>query len=172
MISSIKNGNVKLLPSIFFDRAKLNIDYLLSLDNICLLQNYYIEAGIILPGLTFIGNPENAKLHWGWESTNCQLRGHFLGHWLSAAAMTVSVSDNPQLRGKIDFIIEELERCQKYNGGKWLAPIPEKYFTIMETGRYIWSPQYTMHKLILGLIHVYVYAGNRKALTLLNNLAD
>lgn len=172
MISSIKNGNVKLLPSIFFDRAKLNIDYLLSLDNICLLQNYYIEAGIIIPGLTFIGNPENAKLHWGWESTNCQLRGHFLGHWLSAAAMTVSVSDNPQLRGKIDFIIEELERCQKYNGGKWLAPIPEKYFTIMETGRYIWSPQYTMHKLILGLIHVYVYAGNKKALTLLNNLAD
>ena len=63
MISSIKNGNVKLLPSIFFDRAKLNIDYLLSLDNICLLQNYYIEAGIIIPGLTFIGNPENAKLH-------------------------------------------------------------------------------------------------------------
>lgn len=172
MISSIKNGNVKLLPSIFFDRAKLNIDYLLSLDNICLLQNYYIEAGIIIPGLTFIGNPENAKLHWGWESTNCQLRGHFLGHWLSAAAMTVSVSDNPQLRGKIDFIIEELDRCQKYNGGKWLAPIPEKYFTIMETGRYIWSPQYTMHKLILGLIHVYVYAGNKKALTLLNNLAD
>ena len=172
MISSIKIGNVKLLPSIFYDRAKLNIDYLLSLDNVCLLQNYYIEAGIILPGLTFIGNPENAKLHWGWESTNCQLRGHFLGHWLSAAAMSVSVSDNPQLKGKIDFIIEELDRCQKYNGGKWLAPIPEKYFIIMETGRYIWSPQYTMHKLILGLIHVYVYAGNRKALTLLNNLAD
>lgn len=172
MISSIENGNVKLLNGLFNDRARINRDYLMSLDTTCLLQNYYLEAGIILPGLTMLHNPETANLHWGWEAPTCQLRGHFLGHWLSAASKLISENNDKELKAKLDIIIDELDRCQKLNGGKWIGPFPEKYFSMLEKDVYIWSPQYTMHKLILGLIHANEYAGNRKALTILGNLAD
>lgn len=167
MINSIKNGDVSLLPGIFYEREKVNYNYLMSLDPKKLLQNYYYEAGIIVPE---IQNFEN--IHLGWEAPNCQLRGHFLGHWLSAAALTVATKKDAILKAKINYIIEELERCQKANGGKWVGPIPEKYFTILEKNEYIWSPQYTIHKLIMGLTDAFKYAGNRKALTILNNLAD
>lgn len=172
MINSIKNGKVKLLPGLFAERADINRKYLLSLDTQCLLQNFYWEAGIIIPGLQVIDNPEKANIHWGWEAPTCQLRGHFLGHWLSAAAMLIAVNDDSELKAKLNVIIEELDRCQKLNDGKWIGPFPEKYFTKLEKNDYIWSPQYTMHKLIMGLIDANKYAGNKKALTILNNLAD
>ena len=34
----------------------------------------------------------------GWEHTGSELRGHFLGHWLSAAAMVVAVTGDAELR--------------------------------------------------------------------------
>lgn len=172
MIESIKTGKVHLLPGIFSERANINRKYLMSLDSQCLLQNYYWEAGIIIPGLQIVENPETANIHWGWEAPTCQLRGHFLGHWLSAASLLISTNDDAELKAKLDYIIEELDKCQKLNGGKWIGPFPEKYFTKLEKGEYIWSPQYTMHKLILGLTHANIYAGNKKALSILNNLAD
>lgn len=172
MINTIEAGNVNLLPGLFTERSNLNRKYLLSLENKNLLQNYYWEAGIIYPDLTIITNPETTNIHWGWEAPICQLRGHFLGHWLSAASVLIATNDDAELKAKLDNIIEELDRCQKLNGGKWVGPFPEKYFSKLETEEYIWSPQYTMHKLILGLIHANVYAGNRKALSILNNLAD
>lgn len=172
MIKALNPENTRLLPGIFKDRASINRNYLMKLDTHCLLQNYYLEAGMQINGMQTIYDPSNAKIHWGWESPTCQLRGHFLGHWLSAASMLISTNDDKELKAKLDVIIDELEKCQKANGGKWVAPIPEKYFTILEKETYIWSPQYTMHKLILGLTHAYVYAKNKKALTILNNLAD
>ena len=33
--------------------------------------------------------------HWGWESPTCQVRGQFLGHWLSAAARIVATTGDP-----------------------------------------------------------------------------
>lgn len=172
MINSIENGKVKLLPGIFTERANLNRKYLLSLDTQCLLQNFYWEAGLVIPGLQVIDDPAKANIHWGWEAPTCQLRGHFLGHWLSAASILIAVNDDAELKAKLNLIIEELDKCQKLNGGKWIGPFPEKYFTKLEKNESIWSPQYTMHKLIMGLIDANKYAGNRKALTILNNLAD
>lgn len=172
MINSIENGKVKLLPGIFTERVNLNRKYLMSLDPQCLLQNFYWEAGLVIPGLQIIEDPSKANIHWGWEAPTCQLRGHFLGHWLSAASMLVAINDDAELKAKVNLIIEELDHCQKLNGGKWIGPFPEKYFTKLEKKEYIWSPQYTMHKLIMGLIDANKYAGNRKALTILNNLAD
>lgn len=172
MINNIFAGNARLLPGIFTERAELNRSYLLSLKSQCLLQNFYWEAGIIIPGLQVIDDPAKANIHWGWEAPVCQLRGHFLGHWLSAASVLIATNGDSELKAKLDFIIDELERCQKLNGGKWIGPFSEKYFKKLETGDYIWSPQYTMHKLIMGLIDSYSYAKNKKALTILNNLSD
>ena len=172
MIQAVKGRNVKMLPGLFQRRMKLNEDYLMELDPGCLLQNFYIEAGIIPPGGQIIPDPANAKMHWGWEAPSCQLRGHFLGHWLSAVATLCDGGNKPELKARIDFIVDELAKCQKLNGGEWVGSIPEKYFAFMKPGNYIWSPQYTMHKTIMGLKDVYERLGNEKAIQILDKLAD
>lgn len=167
-----EKGSVTILPGVFRERMDVNRSYLLELDSNCLLQNFYLEAGIILPGLQVVDDPASANLHWGWEAPTCQLRGHFLGHWLSAAAKLVAAENDAELKVKLDRIVSELARCQELNGGEWVGSIPEKYFTRLVNGLYIWSPQYVMHKTILGLTHAYVYTENRQALDILLHLSD
>ena len=172
MLKRANIGDVRILPGLFRRRMDLNEAYLMELDSTCLLQNFYLEAGIILPDMQVLPDPAKAKLHWGWEAPSCQLRGHFLGHWLSAAAELCANGDRPQLRAKLDHIVRELARCQKLNGGEWAGSIPEKYFYMMKPDRYIWSPQYTMHKTLLGLKDVYEKLGNEEALDILDHMAD
>ena len=165
-------NEVKVTDSLFRRRMDVNKAYLKELDDTCLLQNYYFEAGIIIPGLMMFQNPEDVKLHWGWEAPSCQLRGHFLGHYLSAAAMIVANDGDEILAAKLRHIISELKRCQELNGGRWAGPIPEKYFEVLTTDRYIWSPQYTIHKLLMGLVDTYKYTGNEEALEILSGMGD
>lgn len=172
MLKPAEKGSVKILPGVFRERMDVNRQYLLELDANCLLQNFYLEAGIILPGLQVVDNPETANLHWGWEAPTCQLRGHFLGHWISAAAKLIAADGEPELRVKLDKIVSELARCQELNGGEWVGSIPEKYFTRVIKNQYIWSPQYVMHKTIVGLSDAYIYAGNTQALDILSHLSD
>lgn len=172
MLKPAEKGSVKILPGVFRERMDVNRQYLLELDTNCLLQNFYLEEGIILPGLQVVDNPETANLHWGWEAPTCQLRGHFLGHWISAAAKLIAADGEPELRVKLDKIVSELARCQELNGGEWVGSIPEKYFTRLIKNQYIWSPQYVMHKTIVGLSDAYIYAGNTQALDILSHLSD
>ena len=172
MLKVVRGKDVRMLPGLFQKRMKLNEEYLMELDPGCLLQNFYIEAGIIPPGGQVINDPDKAKMHWGWEAPSCQLRGHFLGHWLSAAAKLCAGGEKTELRARVDLIVEELAKCQEMNGGEWVGSIPEKYFAMLVPGRYIWSPQYTMHKTIMGLKDVYEQLGNKTAINILDRLAD
>ncbi len=172
MLNRASLQDVRILPGLFRRRMELNDAYLMELDSTCLLQNFYLEAGIQLPNQQCIPDPAAAKLHWGWEAPSCQLRGHFLGHWLSAAASRCANEDRPELLAKIRRIVSELARCQELNGGEWVGSIPEKYFAMLKPGRYIWSPQYTMHKTIMGLKDVYDLLGEQTAIDILDRLAD
>lgn len=172
MLQSMKKDAVHLLPGLFKEREEVNRNYLMELSNQALLQNFYLEAGFVLPGLQVVDDPTTANLHWGWEAPTCQLRGHFLGHYLSAAAALSAMNDDEELHAKLNVIIKELERCQKQCGGKWLAPIPEKYLGMLQKGQYVWSPQYVMHKTFVGLTDTYRFTGSKKALELVENLSD
>lgn len=172
MLKGIGYGAVKMNRGLFRERMDANRRYLLELDSECLLQNFYTEAGIIPKGGQSVESPEKASFHWGWEAPSCQLRGHFMGHYLSAAAQYYAWDNDKDLKQKLDYLISRIHECQRLNGGEWAGPIPEKYFDILTTDRYIWSPQYTMHKLLMGLIHAKIYAGNDEALEILSGLAD
>ncbi|MGB8453244.1 MAG: beta-L-arabinofuranosidase domain-containing protein [Anaerocolumna sp.] len=147
-------------------REKANREYLMKLTNHNLLMNFDLEAG----RYTGRGIPEDA--HTGWESPVCQLRGHFLGHWLSAAAIHYEKTGDRELKAKAEVIIEELAECQKDNGGQWAGPIPEKYLYWIADGKSVWAPQYTIHKIFMGLVDMYLYAGNQKALEVADHFAD
>lgn len=172
MLKQFEKREVTILPGVFRERMNTNRDYLMELDSMCLLQNFYLEAGIVMPGLQVVDDPSSAKLHWGWEAPTCQLRGHFLGHWLSAAAALVANDNDVELKAKLDKIISELARCQQLNGGEWAGSIPEKYFKKMAKDQQIWSPQYVMHKTLMGLTDAYKYTGNEQALEIVDHLSD
>ena len=125
-----------------------------------------------MPGLQVVDDPDLAKLHWGWEAPICHLRGHFLGHWLSAAAAFCASENDIELKSKLDKIINELARCQQLNGGQWIGSIPEKYFDMITRDQYVWSPQYVMHKTVMGLTDTYKFTGNQTALDVVSRLAD
>ena len=63
MLKHAPLSGVKILPGLFRSRMKLNEDYLMELDSVCLLQNFYLEAGIQLPGQQSVPDPASAKRH-------------------------------------------------------------------------------------------------------------
>jgi len=157
----LPNRLVSLLPGLFKNRFDANRRYVMSLETQNLLQNHYLEAGLWAPR----SKPENA--HWGWESPTCQIRGEFLGHWLSAAAHIYASTGDQEIKGKADFIVSEVARCQEENGGEWAGPIPEKYLEWLARGKKVWAPHCTIHRNMMGLYDMYAWAGNQQALEVL-----
>lgn len=151
----------------FHARYEVNRQYVASLKNENLLQNHLLEAG-----LKSWSNKPGDDIHWGWESPECQLRGHFPGHWLSAAARMVAQTGDPELKGKAEDIIDRLAVCQQENGGQWAGSIPEKYLHCIARGKKIWAPHYTVHKTLMGLADMAKFAGNAKALEIADHWAD
>lgn len=166
MIRELKGKAVKLQEGELLRREEANRQYLMKLENRYLLRNYMLEAGRVS------GRGMDLNAMGGWEDPSCQLRGHFLGHWLSAAAMRYQESGDRELKAKAETILEELERCQQDNGGEWVCPIPEKYLHWIGKGRNIWAPQYNVHKLFMGLVDVYRLMDLENALTIADKLAD
>ena len=152
--------DVTLQDQLLLNKEQQNMDYLMELESDALLQNFTQEAGRYQ-------NFGNKKLkHGGWEDPSCQLRGHFLGHWLSAAAIHYDETGNQALLGKANEIVHELRLCQLDNGGEWAASIPEKYFHWIAIKKQVWAPHYNVHKTFMGLIDMYLYAKNEEALTI------
>jgi DUF1680 family protein len=159
-LSEIELTDQELLAKREADRR-----YLLSLTTDNLLLPYRLEAGL----WTESAKPEG--IHWGWESPSSQLRGHFLGHWLSAASMHAVATGDAEMRGKAEAVVDGLSLCQQANGGEWLGSIPEKYLERIASGKAVWAPQYTVHKTFMGLLDAYRYLASAKALTLAENWA-
>ena len=158
--------SVRLREGDFLRREHSNRDYLMKLQTRHLLRNYELEAG------RYSGRGHDASAFGGWEDPTCQLRGHFLGHWLSAAALNYYETGDRELLVKTENVLRGLEACQRDNGGEWVCPIPEKYLYWIGKGKGIWAPQYNIHKLFMGLIDVYRYMELKNALEIADKLAD
>lgn len=166
MINELNGKAVKLHESELLRREEENRRYLMKLENRYLLRNYLLEAG------RYSGRGMDLGAMGGWEDPSCQIRGHFLGHWLSAAALRYQETEDQELKAKTCVIVEELSLCQEDNGGEWVCPIPEKYLYWIGKGKSIWAPQYNIHKLFMGLLDVYRYMGIDQALTIADKLSD
>ena len=161
--------NVTLMESEKSVKRDRDLAYLLELKTESLLFPYYVEAG--LNGL-LREHLDEMPLHDGWDNPLCQIRGTFTGHWLSAAARIYQETGNPELKVRADFVVSEIGRCQERNGGGWAFPIPEKYLYSLKRGIHFWAPQYVCHKVMMGLLDMYQYAGNMQALKIVEGCAE
>ncbi|HKM35149.1 MAG TPA: beta-L-arabinofuranosidase domain-containing protein [Lachnospiraceae bacterium] len=165
-MKELKGTSVALFDGDLRRREEDNRTYLMKLKNEHLLFNYNLEAG------RYGGRGIQTDVMGGWEASTCQIRGHFLGHWLSAAAIHYDETKDEEIKAKADALIAELKICQQENGGEWAAPIPEKYLYWIAKGKNIWAPQYNIHKLFMGLVDVYRYLKNEQALEIADKMAD
>lgn len=165
-MKEIKGQKVTLFEGDMRRREEANRQYLMKLETPHLLRSYLHEAG------RYSGRGEDGNALGGWEDLSCQLRGHFLGHWLSAAALNFEATGDTELMAKTENILDELALCQKDNGGQWVCAIPEKYLYWIGQGKGVWAPQYNIHKLFMGLIDVYKFMELEKALSIADKLAD
>ncbi|GHV70312.1 glycosyl hydrolase [Spirochaetia bacterium] len=162
----VKRSRVEITDRLIAAKRQANLRYMMSLDSNALLLNYRSEAILDDP---FSGS--GFKRHGGWEDPGCQLRGHFTGHWLSAAAMHYASTGDMEIKARADAIVTELGRCQEANGGEWAASIPEKYLERIAAGQRVWAPHYTIHKTFMGLLDMYLFAQNDEALKIAKNWA-
>ncbi len=159
--------DVRLLDGPFRDAMELDKVYLLSLDPDRLLHTFRLTAGL----------PTSAKPYGGWEAPGCELRGHCLGHYLSACALMYASTGDERLKARVDGIVAELAKCQAalpakgYNKG-FLSAYPEGFFDRVDAGKRVWAPYYTLHKIMAGLLDAHLQCDNRQALEVLNKMAD
>ena len=160
-------ADVRLLPGPFYDAMERDQKYLLSLDPDRLLHNFRVNVGL----------PSSAKPYGGWESPNCELRGHSLGHYLSALSLMYASTGDPQYKQRVDYIVTALAACQAaapaagFNPG-YLSAFPESFIDRVEQRKTVWAPWYTLHKILAGLYDASQLCGNQQALVVAGNMAD
>ena len=157
------SNSVILKPSWVKEREDLNTAYLKSLDPDRLLHNFRVNAGL----------PSEAKPLEGWEAPNIGLKGHFTGHYLSAVSMLVGKYNDPLFKERVNYLVEELNKCQQALPNGYLSAFPERDFDVLEEKfGGVWAPYYTYNKIMQGLLDAYVYAGNQTALAMVTKMAS
>jgi len=140
-------AQVRLLPnSVYHDSQEWNRGYMSRLSAERLLYNFRANAG--LP----VGS---AKPLGGWEQPengqrSSELRGHFVGHFLTATAQLAAIGDN-EAKAKGDYMVTEMGKCQERLGGKYLSAFPTPWWDRLEKGERVWAPFYTIHKIMAGM---------------------
>jgi DUF1680 family protein len=161
-IEPFEMTQVRLLDGEFKTAAEINQKYLASLSTDRLLHSFRLTSGLA----------STATPYGGWEKPDCELRGHFAGgHYLSAAALAYASAGNDILRKNGDLMVAELARCQKANANGYLGAYPEALFERLAKGEKVWAPFYSLHKILAGLVDMYVHTGNEQALQVAESLA-
>ena len=153
---------VRLLPSVFQQAQEANRKFLYEQSPDRLLHVFRVNAGL---------NSTAAPLG-GWEKPDCELRGHFVGHYLSACALSYSSSGDRELKTRGDYLVAELAKCQQQLKGGYLSAFPTEYFDRLAARKKVWAPFYTVHKIMAGLLDVHQHCGNAQALTVLQGMAE
>jgi uncharacterized protein len=158
---------VRLLPnSIYTDAQEWNRGYMTRLEADRLLYTFRVNAGLPVGAAKPLGGweqPENGQ-------RSSELRGHFMGHFLSASAQLAANGDK-EARAKGEYMVAELAKCQQKLGGKYLSAFPTTWWDRLDKGERVWAPFYTIHKIMAGMFDMYRLADNQQALQVLEGMA-
>ena len=165
--------DIRLLDSPFKQNMERESKWILSLGVDRLLHSFRTSAGVYA-GLE--GGYTAVKKLGGWESLDCELRGHSTGHIMSGLAYLYASTGDEAYKIKSDSIISGLAEVQNTlieNGGKgYLSAYPENLINRNIAGQRVWAPWYTLHKIYSGLIDQYLYCDNEQALDIVTKTAE
>lgn len=161
--------DVRLLPSRFRENMERDSAWMVSIATDRLLHSFRTTAGVYAGRE---GGYMAVKKLGGWESLDCELRGHTTGHLLSAYALMYAATGSEVFRLKGDSLVSGLAEVQQAHGNGYLSAFPEELINRNIRGTSVWAPWYTLHKIFSGLIDQYVYAGKRQALDIVKRMGD
>jgi DUF1680 family protein len=145
---------VSLNDGLFLTAMQNNIKYLLdSYSTDDLLRQFYERIGKIK---NF--KPTGSQIFWEED-----LAGSNAGRFLMGAANTIRWIDDPELRRRVNAVVDGIEECRQHDG--YIMAYPE------ETIFYSERAAYTRAWLTHGLLEA-AYAGNPKALPMLRDYYD
>eukprot|EP01006_Ploeotia_vitrea_P040519 TRINITY_DN66429_c5_g1_i2.p1 TRINITY_DN66429_c5_g1~~TRINITY_DN66429_c5_g1_i2.p1 ORF type:complete len:658 (+),score=44.82 TRINITY_DN66429_c5_g1_i2:56-2029(+) len=165
ILNAVNLSDTRLLEGTWqYKQQRTSLECMLSLEPDRLLYNFRHQAGLPqAPG---------AKPYGGWEAPTCQLRGHFVGHYMSATSFMYASTGNETVKNNMDYLVRELSKCQQKMGTGFLAAFPVSFFDKLEHHIYVWAPYYTIHKIMAGLYDQYRIAGNTLALEMASWMAE
>lgn len=163
--------DVTLLESPFKQAMQADVNYLLSIEPDRLLSAFRTHSGLKAKG----------KMYDGWESSG--LAGHTLGHYLSAISMHYASSGDPEFLKRVNYIVNELNECLAARKTGYIGAIPKEDTIWAEVAKGEirsrgfdlnggWSPWYTVHKVMAGLLDAYLYCNNKQALSICKKMGD
>ncbi len=170
-LQSFPLSSVRLLDSPFKAAQETDMKYILSLDADRLLAPYFKEAGLETKAINYPN----------WENTG--LDGHIGGHYLSALSDMYAATGNKEIKERLDYMLNGLEKCQQKNGNGYIGGVPgskalweEIAEGKIDAGSFSlnkkWVPWYNIHKVYAGLVDAYKLTGNEKAKNMLIQLSD
>lgn len=158
-LSQFSANEVTLRNSEFAERQQWDKNFMMSLDVDRLLYFFLDES-----------NREGLESYGSWE--NADLKGHTLGHYLTAMSMLYAQDKDPEVQRRIDRAIDGMEECQKRLGTGLITAFRLDLLDECETQGTGWAPYYTLHKLLQGLLDAYTFGQNEKALRLASAMGD
>uniref|UniRef100_A0A7N0VF04 Non-reducing end beta-L-arabinofuranosidase-like GH127 catalytic domain-containing protein n=1 Tax=Kalanchoe fedtschenkoi TaxID=63787 RepID=A0A7N0VF04_KALFE len=163
VLKEVSLHDVALDPDSVHGRAQqTNLNYLLTLDVDRLVWSFRNNSGLPSPGTPY----------GGWEDPTIELRGHFVGHYLSATAHMWASTQNDTVKARMDAVVAALAECQEKMQSGYLAAFPESFFDRFEAAQKVWAPYYTVHKIMAGLLDQYMLADDARALKMVSAMAD
>ncbi|MEP6610796.1 MAG: beta-L-arabinofuranosidase domain-containing protein [Mucilaginibacter sp.] len=163
--------DVKLLSGPFKQAMEADAAYLLAIEPDRLLAAFRAHSGLQPKG----------KMYGGWESSG--LAGHTLGHYLSALSLHYASTREPEFLKRVNYIVNQLNECQIARKTGYIGAIPKEDTIWAEVAKGDirshgfdlnggWSPWYTVHKVMAGLLDAYLYCGNTQALQVCKGMAN
>jgi DUF1680 family protein len=163
--------DVRLGAGPFLAAQETDLHYILAMDADRLAAPFLREAGL----------PIRKPTYGNWESSG--LDGHMGGHYLSALALMVASTGDPEAKRRLDYFVAELKRAQQANGDGYLGGIPggRAAWRDVAAGKLHadnfsvngkWVPWYNLHKVYAGLRDAWRYTGNEDARVMLVALSD
>ena len=168
-VESFDLQDVRLLPSRFRENMERDSAWMVSIGTDRLLHSFRTNAGVYAGRE---GGYMTVKKLGGWESLDCELRGHTTGHLLSAYGLMYAATGSEVFKLKGDSLVNGLAEVQQALGNGYLSAFPEELINRNIRGTSVWAPWYTLHKLFSGLIDQYLYADNRQALKVVKRMGD
>ena len=154
--------DVRLLPSRFQRNMQRDSAWIASIPIGRLLHSFRNTAGLYSDRE---GGYDTGIALSGWESPDCDLRGHITGHMLSAMAYL-------QMREKADSLVQGLAEVQRQYGTGYLSAYGEGLIDRNIQGKSVWAPFYTLHKILQGLIDQYQLCQNETALQVARGMGN
>ncbi len=157
-----KISQVHLLPSRFKENMQRDSAWMMSISVNRLLHSFRNTSGAYS---SKEGGYMTVQKLGGWESLDCDLRGHITGHLLSAYATLYAQTGTAAVKAKADSIVAGLAEVQQaYGKSGYLSAFAEGLIDRNIQGKSVWAPFYTLHKIVQGLIDQYQLCGNKQAL--------